>query len=116
MTGPCPKIGRQTIGLPLEPIQCFQCLEMTQREIDYMNVISNARSILGRVVVTPHIQAFPSTHCNLTDKREQVVRDTLGIFSDQTAGMCAHWIEISQDTDPPGNIAPVKISQHLLYN
>ena len=97
-------------------LQLLKRGNMSISQVHDVHVVTYARSI-GRVVVaTPNLQAFAAPDRHLSDKRNQIVRRAVGVFSNQAARVGSRWIEIAQDRYAPARIARTLVAKHIFYD
>src|SRR5690606_10819735 len=87
---------------------------MTLREINDMDVIAYSRAIARRIIVTPNIELLPTASRNLCNDWHQIIWNTFGVLSDQTAFMRTNRVEIPQNCYFPARITGKKIAEHVL--
>ena len=85
-------------------------------KVNDMNVVSDAGSVRSVVIVTKNTQLFQLADCNLCDVRHQIVRNTIGIFTDQTALVSTDRVEITQQNNVPFRICFLDICQNLFQH
>src|SRR5258708_4759779 len=95
---PGAEIHRDSVPLAL---QGFQCRNVAARQIDDMDVVANAGAVARRIIAAENAHAVANAHGNLSDIGHQIVWDTLRIFADQPARVCAYGIEVSQQGNAP---------------
>ncbi len=78
-----------------------------------MDIIADTCAIRRIIIIAPDVELLATARRNLRDDWHQIVWDTLWIFPNQTAFMCADWIEIAQDRNFPAVIAVIEIAQHI---
>ena len=74
---------------------------MSNCEINYMDVITYTCSVRCIIIVSKYTKALKFTDCDLCNVWNQVVRNSLWIFSDQSALMSSDWIEVTKKYDIP---------------
>ena len=89
---------------------------MSNCEIDYVNVITYTCSVRCIIIVSKYTKTLKFTDCNLCNVWNQVVRNSLWIFSDQSALMSSDWVEVTKKYDIPLRICCMKICQDLLQH
>src|SRR5699024_8175572 len=94
--------------------QFLNCADMADRKVYYMDVVADTCSIRCVIVVAEYSKALKFSDRNLCDIRDQVVRDSLRILSDETALMCSDRVEVTEQDNIPFRICCVKICQDLL--
>ena len=96
--------------------QFLYCTDMSDCKIDYVNVIADTCSVRCIIIISKHTEALKFTDCDLCNVWDQVVRDSLRIFSDQSALMSSDWVEVTKKYDVPLRICCMKICQDLLQH
>ena len=89
---------------------------MTLREVDYVDIITDAGPVRCVVVIAEYVDALTLAGGYLCDVREKVVRDALGILADKTARMCTDRVEIAEQHDLPLVVAPPDIREDPLLH
>ena len=83
-------------------------------QIHHVDVIAHAGAVMGGPVAAEHLELIATADSDLGDEREEVVGDAQGVFSDATAGMGAHGVEVAEGCDAPRvGSAAVEIREHL---
>ena len=94
--------------------QAVEGSAVTFRKVHHVDVITDAGAIAGGPVAPEHLQLFAPPHGDLTDKREEVVWCAQRVFTNFTAGMGAHRVEVAQTGNAPLiRSACGKVVQHL---
>ena len=65
-------------------------------QINHMDVISDATSIWGIVIVTENCQLLSNACGSLGEERNQVLRSTHRQFPNFCTWVCSYWIEVTQ--------------------
>ena len=89
---------------------------MTDRQIDYMDIISDTCSIRCIVVIAKHSQTIQFSNCNLCNIWHQIVRDSFRIFSNLSGFVCPDRVKVTKQHNIPLRISCVKICQNLLQH
>ena len=73
--------------------------KMSLGQVDNVNIISDARSVGGGIIVSAHVQTrqFPDGH--LRDIRNEVVGNTVGVLAYKPAFVRAYGIKVPQQGD-----------------
>ena len=66
-----------------------------------MDVVADTSSVGRRPIGAEHLQSFSPAHCNLAYEWEKVAGKAIGIFTNGTAWMGTHRVEIAQTRDSP---------------
>ncbi|CSB39453.1 Uncharacterised protein [Vibrio cholerae] len=69
---------------------------MTIRQIHHMDVVTHPCTIFGRIIATKHGKILAAPYRNLSNKRHQVIRDALWIFTQLARGMRANRVKVAQ--------------------
>lgn len=109
IAGTCAKVYLKALRL----VQALKRLQMAERQVDDVDVVTHASTIRRRVVISPDFQLVAPADGDLSDERHQVVRDALWVFADQAAFVGADRVEVAQDADPPSRIGAVEVAQHV---
>ena len=88
-------------GITLDAGQRF---EVTDGEIHHVDIVAHPGAVRGRIVVAKDPQLLELAHADLTDVRQQVVGDAVGIFTDEAALVSTHRVEVAQQHDGPAGI------------
>ena len=73
-----------------------KCCRMALRQINNMDIITHTSAIDCWIVLTEHIQMGQMAASDSLDVWHQVVRNTLGIFTDLARAVCSNWVEVAQ--------------------
>ena len=68
---------------------------MSPGQVYYVDIISDAGSVGGVVVVAEYVKLFQLAYGNLGDVGHQVIGDTVGVLADGSALMGTDGIEIA---------------------
>ncbi len=93
-----------------------QRLEMTESEIHHVDVVAHACAIRGRIVIAKHPQLLELADAHLADIGQQVVGDTVGIFTDEAALVGADRVEVAQQHYGPTRIGFGQVTQYLFHH
>ena len=74
-----------------------------------VNVIAYACAVGRVVIVTENFYLGQFAYRNFGDIRAKVVGNTVGIFADKSARMCAYGIEITQNSYVPAIVCFIDI-------
>ena len=86
---------------------------MTLCEIYDMDIVANAGSVLGLIVIAEDTEADQLSDCNLGDVRKQVIRHTLRVLSHASGFVCADRVKVAEQHDIPVRIRGVEVGQNL---
>src|SRR5437660_11454647 len=87
---------------------------MATREIHHMNVVTYPGPIARRIVAAEYAYLVANARGNLSEIGHQIVRNTLRIFTDQSAQVSTGGVEVPQHGHAPGGIGGREIPQNLL--
>lgn len=90
------------------------CFEVTQCEVYNMDVVADAGSVYGVVVIAEYAQTWQLADCNLCDVWQEVVWNAVWIFADETAFMSTDWVEVTQQDDAPFLVSNIQVGKDLL--
>ena len=65
-------------------------------QVYYVDVITDARTVGGVVVITEYGQLFTDTDSGLSQVRDEVLRNSIGQFTDKSCRMCTNRVEVAQ--------------------
>lgn len=82
---------------------------MSDRKVNYVDIVADSRSVGRVVVVSEHVYARKFAVGNARDIRSKVVGDSFRILADKSAFVCAYRIEVTKKNDVPRVIRRVKI-------
>jgi len=82
-------------------LQLLHCLYMALCQVHHMDVIPDPGTVRRVIIIAKYIQVVQFSHCHLGNIGYQVVGDSLGILSNQSALMGADGIEIAQQYHVP---------------
>lgn len=71
-------------------------LDMSLCQVNHMDVVTHAGAVRGIIIITEYVEIFKLSNSHLCNIRNQVVGDSLGIFSNQAAFMGTDGIEVTQ--------------------
>ena len=74
----------------------FQRFDMPYRQIDHMDVIPHPGSVSSRVIVRVYRKMIQSPDSHLCDIRHQIIGYAIGVFADESAGVCTDGVKIAQ--------------------
>ena len=78
---------------------------VTIGEVHHVDVIAHPGAIRRRPVITKHGEFGPAANGHLSDEREQIVGNAIGVFPNPATGMGAYGIEVAQPCNPPAAVA-----------
>ena len=84
---------------------------VTTSQIHHVDVVADAGAIGRGIVVAEHAQLLAAADGHLRDVGHEVVGDTLGIFADLAADVCAHGIEVAQQHHAPLRIGSGDVAE-----
>ena len=87
---------------------------MTSRQIDDVDVVTHPGAVHRVVVIAEDLQPIASPNGNLGDERQQVVGDTVWVFTDGAAWMCARRVEVAEQPEAPLGVRCGNVVQDLL--
>ena len=87
---------------------------MTPSQIYDMDVVSDSCTIRGWIVITEHRKLVKLADQHLGDIGRQIIRDAIGIFTNLTAKMSTHRVEIAQQGNIELRVGPIDVAQDLL--
>lgn len=70
---------------------------MALGQVHYMNVIANASTVGGGVVVAKDAEVLSLAYGHLGNERHEVVGDTVGVLANGAANVRAYGVEVAQD-------------------
>ncbi len=109
--------GPQVVGNNPWVISKFiQRFDVSQGQIDNMDVIPQAGAIRGVVVIAVNSQLRTHPDRHLGDIRQQVEGHTPGVFADTSAGMGTHRVEVAQQDQVGARLGNVQIAEDLLHD
>ena len=79
-----------------------------------MDVVPDARAVLGRIVVAEHVELFELADRDLRDVGHKVVGDAVGILADESALVRADGVEVAQNRDVHRLVRLVDVAQDVL--
>ena len=82
-------------------------------EVLHMDVVTHTGAIWGCEIMAVYVKMWSQPGRHLRQQRHQVVRCAQRGFPDQTAGMCAHGVEVAQHAYLPAVIGPAQRRQHV---
>src|SRR5690606_31426136 len=88
--------------------------DMTDGEIDDMDIVPDAGAVARRVVVPEHFQFRQAADGDLRDEREKIVRNAVRVFADPARRMRADRIEIAKIANLPARIGAREVFQYFL--
>ena len=74
---------------------------MPLRKIDDVDVVAYARAVGGVVVIAEHLESFEPADGDLGDVGDEVVRDPIRVFADETGLVGTDRVEVAQEDDVP---------------
>ena len=83
-------------------------------EVDDVDIIADARAVVGCVIVPEDVQLVELPACDLRNVGQKVVRDALRVLADQPRRVCAERVEVAQDGDAPLGIRDPNVLQDAL--
>lgn len=75
--------------------------EVALCEVEDVDVVADGGAVVGGVVVAKDEQLFALPDGHLGEQREEVVRDALGVFAHDAAGVRAGRVEVAQEGGVP---------------
>ena len=91
-------------------------LNVALGQVDNVDVVADAGSVGCIVVIAEYVNLLELTGSDLRYIREQVVRDTLGILSDQAALVSSDRVKITKQHDLPAVVRFPDICQDPLLH
>ena len=88
--------------------------EVALRQIDYVDIIAHAGTVVRRVVITKHTKALPFADSHLGDIRHEVIRYAVRVLADTSGRMRADRIEVTQQHHVPLRVSFLQVYHHLL--
>ena len=76
-------------------------LDMSNRKVNYMDVISHTCSVRSIIVISEYSKLFELAYCHLCDVRHEVVWNTVWILTHCTTLMSSDWIEVTKKNNVP---------------
>ena len=92
----------------------FYCAQMSVRKVADVDIVPHARAVGGIIIVTENAQPFKLADCYLTDVRQKIVRNTVGVLADKSRRVRADRVEIAQQRDRPLVVGGVNVFEYLL--
>ncbi|MCY1546973.1 hypothetical protein D9M68_830040 [compost metagenome] len=83
-------------------------------QIDHMDVVTNPRTVLSGVVVSENRKLLKLPDRHLANVRQEVIGDSVGVFTNQPTFMGTHGIEVPQQCNAPAGVGVCEIAQQLL--
>ena len=74
----------------------FQCSHMACGQVAYVDIITHASTVMGRIIVTKDSKFLTLTYSDLRDIRHQIVGNAIRILSYSSTRMGSHRIEIAK--------------------
>ena len=65
-------------------------------QVYYVDIVTNTRTVRSIIIITEYAQFFTDAHCCLSKEWNQVLRNTVRKFTNQSCWMCTNRIEITQ--------------------
>ena len=78
--------------------------DMADGQVDDMDIVTDAGTVGGGVVVTKNLEMLKFADGHLGNIREEIVGNTLRVFADQSGRMGADGVEVTEDGNVPGRI------------
>ena len=94
-------------------LNCAKRSNMCTRKIHNMDKVANSGSIMSRIVVPKDPQFLTETHRCLGNVWHQIIRDSLGIFTNFSTLMRTNGIKITQQNNIPKIVRAIQIHQHF---
>ena len=82
-------------------LHALDCLDMALRQVDDMDIVADSRSVGSIIVVAEYVDLLQLAGSHLGHVREQVVGNSLGIFSDHAALVRSDRVKIAKQHDFP---------------
>ena len=82
-------------------LQLLHCLYMALCQVHHMDVIPDPGTVRRVIIIAEYIQMVQFAHCHLGNIGNQIVGDSLGILSNQTALMGTDGVEVAQQHHVP---------------
>ncbi|MNR23690.1 hypothetical protein D3C85_1407250 [compost metagenome] len=94
-------------------LQYLKSLEVADRKVDHVDVVTHAGPVHGGIVVTVHREFGHPANGDLRQARQQVVGPAPGVFADHPAFVGANRVEVTQQPDAPAWIGMAQIGEQL---
>ncbi|CDA78658.1 uncharacterized protein BN558_02070 [Clostridium sp. CAG:242] len=79
-----------------------------------MDIVADAGSVYGVVIIAEYAQTWQLADCNLCDVWQKVVWNAVWIFADEAAFMSTDWVEVTQQDDAPFLVSNIQVGKDLL--
>ena len=89
---------------------------MSDGEVHDVDVVADSRSVGRRIVVAEDVELRTTANCDLRDIRQEVVRDSCGIFADEPRLVRADRVEVAEKNHVPLGICLLDVLEHLLHH
>ena len=96
--------------------ESLKCLHMALCQVNDVDVVANSSSVMGGIVVSEDAEGLKLADGHLGDIGNQVVGNTLGILTDESALMGSDRVEVSEKHYVPLGISGMKIGKDLLQH
>ena len=87
--------------------------DMTAGQVDDMDVVADAGSVMGGVVVAENTELGTLADGDLCDVWHEVVGDAVGVFSHEAAGVGSDGVEIAKEDDVPLGVGFLDVHHDL---
>ncbi len=87
---------------------------MSRRQVHHVNVVTYASTVMRGVVIAVYMHKCSFADCNLGHIGNEVVWNSLGIFSHQPGRMSSDRIEVAQQHNIPLRIGSPEVTEYLL--
>ena len=94
----------------------FHRFHMTVCQVHHMDVVAKTGSIRCGIISSEYGEIVPSPYRHLSNIWHQIVRDSLWIFTNQSALMGSNWIEITEQDNGKLRISFGSIFQNLFHH
>ena len=103
-------------GQTLVLLDGLQGTYMSVGQIDHVDVVTHAGTVMGVIVITEYTQFLAHSDGRLCNVGHEVVGDAVGILANQAALMCTDGVEVAEQHDVPFGICLLDVHEHLLQH
>ena len=82
---------------------------MTFGKVYDVDIIPDACAVFGGIVIAEHIEVVELAYGNLWDIGHEVIGNTVGVLTDESAYVCADGVKVAKEHDRPLVIRGVKV-------
>ena len=89
-------------------------LQVPQRQVDHMDVVAHPSAVRCVVVIAVDLKLRQLADGDLGNIGQQVVRDAVGVLTDQSALVGADGVKVAQQHHAPLRVGGVQVAENLL--